>query len=145
MNLTTPQTLISYKQGLLGMEDFLAPEHKSVNRPSDKPMEICTTLQKGGWGWVKTARHLTPDAVMEQLAAASAVPANLFLNTRPLADGDIHIRRRSHVSRGRQAHPQQWIPPKPRSTLMFSEVGTEFAGDRSIKAIPVLTAGRDPG
>src|SRR5262249_42585447 len=56
-----PQVLVSYKQGLLGTEDFLAPEHRAVSGGSAKPMEICTTLQRGGWGYVKGAKHLAPD------------------------------------------------------------------------------------
>lgn len=85
-----PHVLVSYKQGLLGTEDFFAPEHKAIQQAANKPMEICTTLQKGGWGWVQNAKHLDADAVMQQLATAAAVPANLLLNTGPLADGSIH-------------------------------------------------------
>jgi alpha-L-fucosidase len=85
-----PQVLVSYKQGLLGTEDFFAPEHKGIENPSGKPMEICTTLQVGGWGYVKTAKHLSPDQVIEQLAAAARAKANLLLNTGPLGDGSIH-------------------------------------------------------
>ena len=85
-----PQVLVSYKQGLLGTEDFFAPEHKAIENPSGKPMEICTTLQKGGWGYVKDAPHLTADEVMEKLKSAAAIPANLLLNTGPLPDGSIH-------------------------------------------------------
>lgn len=85
-----PQTLVSYKQGLLGTEDFFAPEHKALKGPAAKPMEICTTLQKGGWGWVENSEHLSADAVMEKLATAAMGPANLLLNTGPLGDGSIH-------------------------------------------------------
>jgi len=48
-----PQVLVSYKQGLLGTEDFFAPEHKAFANPGGKPMEICSTLQNGGWGYVE--------------------------------------------------------------------------------------------
>ncbi len=83
-----PQVLVSYKQGLLGTEDFMAPEHKAVE--TDKPLEICTTMQNNGWGYVKDAKHLTADEVMERLAQARQAKANLLLNTGPLGDGSIH-------------------------------------------------------
>lgn len=85
-----PQVLVSYKQGLLGTEDYLAPENKGVANSNGKPMEICTTLQKHGWGYVKDDQHLTPDEAMERLRAAARQHANLLLNTGPLPDGSIH-------------------------------------------------------
>ena len=85
-----PQVLVSYKQGLLGTEDYLAPEHKGVANSTGKPMEICTTLQKHGWGYVKDDLHLTPDEAMDRLRAAATQRANLLLNTGPLPDGSIH-------------------------------------------------------
>jgi len=85
-----PQILVSYKQGLLGTEDFFAPEHRGIQNTTGKPMEICTTLQKQGWGWVKNSPHLGPDEVMAKLAHAAYQKANLLLNTGPLADGSIH-------------------------------------------------------
>jgi alpha-L-fucosidase len=85
-----PQVLVSYKQGLLGTEDFFAPEHKALKDKTGKPMEICTTLQNGGWGYVKNADHLTVDEVVVKLSEARKGPANLLLNTGPLGDGSIH-------------------------------------------------------
>jgi len=85
-----PQILVSYKQGLLGTEDFSAPEHRGIENTSGKPMEICTTLQRNGWGWVKDSPHLGADDVMATLAHAAYQKANLLLNTGPLADGSIH-------------------------------------------------------
>jgi len=85
-----PQVLVSYKQGLLGTEDFFAPEHKAIQNPSGKPMEICSTLQKGGWGYRENAAHLDADAVMAKLTAAAEAGANLLINTGPLPDGSIH-------------------------------------------------------
>jgi alpha-L-fucosidase len=85
-----PQVLVSYKQGLLGTEDYLAPEHKGVVNSTGKPMEICTTLQKHGWGYVKDDQHLTPDEAMDRMRAAATQRANLLLNTGPLPDGSIH-------------------------------------------------------
>jgi alpha-L-fucosidase len=85
-----PQVLISYKQGLLGTEDYLAPENKGVANTSGKPMEICTTLQLNGWGYMKDSKHLNTDQAMEKLQAAAKQKANLLLNTGPLPDGSIH-------------------------------------------------------
>ncbi|HOX57665.1 MAG TPA: alpha-L-fucosidase [Candidatus Paceibacterota bacterium] len=84
-----PQVLVSYKQGLLGSEDFFAPEHKAVAFGGDKPMEICSTLQEGSWGYHEQKRHVTTDEAWAKLAAARAARANLLLNTGPLPDGSI--------------------------------------------------------
>jgi len=84
-----PQVLVSYKQGLLGTEDFFAPEHKAVENPSGKPMEICSTLQEKSWGYNAQARHISTDEAWAKLAAASTARANLLLNTGPLPDGSI--------------------------------------------------------
>ena len=85
-----PQVLVSYKQGLLGTEDYLAPERKGVANATGKPMEICTTLQMHGWGYVKGDQHLNADQAMERLRAAASQKANLLLNTGPLPDGSIY-------------------------------------------------------
>jgi alpha-L-fucosidase len=84
-----PQVLLSYKQGLLGSEDFFAPEHKAVEDKGGKPMEICSTLQDGSWGYSAGKRSITPEEAWEKLAAAGASHANLLLNTGPLPDGSI--------------------------------------------------------
>jgi alpha-L-fucosidase len=84
-----PQVLISYKQGLLGSEDFFAPEHKAIAVGGDRPMEICSTLQEGSWGYNQQKRHLTTDEAWAKLAAARAANANLLLNTGPMPDGSI--------------------------------------------------------
>lgn len=91
---TSAHILVSYKQGLTYTEDFYAPERdiKHGTAPaSDKPYEICTTLQPHSWGCRKSddGQHHGPDWVMEQLEIASRIPANLLLNTGPLADGRI--------------------------------------------------------
>jgi len=85
-----PQVLVSYKQGLLGTEDFYAPEHKAVEK-RDKPGEICTTTH-AGWGYVAECdgKHKTPDEIREMLRAARKANFNLLLNTGPLGDGSIH-------------------------------------------------------
>ena len=86
-----PQTLVSYKQGVTGTEDFLAPERKWKEK-SDKPLEICDTLQPRQWFYNKSldGRHKTADDVVTMLAKAESIGANLLLNTGPLPDGSIH-------------------------------------------------------
>jgi alpha-L-fucosidase len=88
-----PQTLVSYKQGMLGTEDFLAPEHKykAGDAPS-KPLEICDHLQRRGWGYVaaEDGKHKTKEEVIAMLQKANSYPANLLLNTGPLPSGEIH-------------------------------------------------------
>ena len=42
-----PQVLISYKKGLLGTEDFKAPE-RHFEGTSEVPLAICDTLQPHG-------------------------------------------------------------------------------------------------
>lgn len=86
-----PQVLVSYKQGLLGTEDFLAPERK-WEKESDKPLEICDTLQPKGWGYIREddGKHKTVDEVMAMLEKARGMNANLLLNTGPLPDGSIY-------------------------------------------------------
>ncbi len=85
-----PQVLVSYKQGLLGTEDFFAPEHRGV--PSHgRPLEICTTMCPGSWGYLAEGRgkHRTADEVWETLRSAAEQGANLLLNTGPLPDGSL--------------------------------------------------------
>jgi alpha-L-fucosidase len=88
-----PHILVSYKQGLLGTEDFLAPErkYKGEGKP-EKPLEICDHLQRQGWGYMKSedGNHKTKEEVMEMLRRANSYPANLLLNTGPLPSGEIH-------------------------------------------------------
>ena len=86
-----PQVLISYKQGYLGTEDFMAPE-RHWKGTSEKPLEICNTLQGYSWGYdsADEGRHRRPNAVLKMLADAKAMPANLLLNTGPLPNGAVH-------------------------------------------------------
>lgn len=86
-----PQVLVSYKQGLLGTEDFFAPEHKSINNPQNKPMEICTTLQYHpiSWGYNKDSKNRTVDEAWDMLKNARQRNCNLLLNTGPKGDGSI--------------------------------------------------------
>jgi len=85
-----PQVLVSYKQGLLGTEDFLAPEHKAV-QDLGKPMEICTTMCQGSWGYMeqKKGTHKSVEEVWEALQSARERNCNLLLNTGPLPDGSL--------------------------------------------------------
>ena len=85
-----PHVLVAYKQGLLGTEDFYAPEHKAVPKNDGRPMEICSTLQDRGWGYTADARHLTVDEAWDKLVSARRAHCNLLLNTGPLPDGSIH-------------------------------------------------------
>jgi len=106
-----PHTLISFKQGANGDEDFTAPEripraHPNGGEVGDqaweknkhKPKEICDTLQPkdvpgNSWGYNQAAdgKHLDAKAVMNMLESAKAVNANLLLNTGPLPDGSIDV------------------------------------------------------
>ena len=107
-----PQVLISFKQGVTGTEDFAAPEHsvrsladrvrqrygekaaeiaaRAWEKNKGKHNEICSTLQKRGWGYVKDTTHRGPDEVMKMLGEALGRNCNLLLNTGPLPDGSIH-------------------------------------------------------
>ena len=85
------QVLVSYKQGLLGTEDFKAPE-RHFKGESEIPLEICNTLQPYSWGYDSndSKGHKTVAEVMEMLAHTKEMGANLLLNTGPLPDGSIH-------------------------------------------------------
>ena len=88
-----PHALISYKWGIEGSEDFLAPEKIQLDRVRDRrgrPMEVCWTTQKGSWGWKADAAHLTVEEAWQELQRASELDANLLLNIGPLADGSVH-------------------------------------------------------
>lgn len=107
-----PQTLISFKQGATGTEDFAAPErnahslHDRVRQlfgdaaaevaarawenNKDKYNEVCDTLQVRAWGYHAKVKHRNADYVMKMLADAHRQRCNLLLNTGPLPDGSIH-------------------------------------------------------
>ncbi|GAC16465.1 alpha-L-fucosidase [Aliiglaciecola lipolytica] len=87
-----PQTLVSYKQGLLGTEDFLAPERKfDKSKGSRVPLELCDHLQRKSWGYDKSqdGNHKKKDEVIKMLKRADSYPANLLLNTGPKGSGEI--------------------------------------------------------
>ena len=109
-----PQTLISFKQGANGDEDFAAPERSGHSlsdnvrarfgekkaeiaaaaweKNKNKYIEICDTMQPGAWGYRRAddSRHHKPDKVVKMLVGAVCKNANLLLNTGPLPDGSIH-------------------------------------------------------
>lgn len=98
-----PQTLISYKFGVTGTEDFMAPEEIQLQRDEvnlddrSKPWEICTSLHDGGstghklgWGYVKDARRFSLDENLAKIEFARAKDANLLINIGPLPDGSVH-------------------------------------------------------
>ena len=88
---TQPNTLISYKKGLTGTEDFVAPERKGFGLDGGgKPMEICSTLQAHSWGFNKFTPHrLNAEQVLETYNQAQKMGANLLLNSGPMGDGRI--------------------------------------------------------
>ncbi len=97
-----PQTLISFKNGALGEEDFLAPEHtfkrvrgkqspEAWEKLKDKPVEICATMQdKNQWLNAEGARHKTPEEVLKVLRTTRNQGYNLLLNCGLRGDGSVH-------------------------------------------------------
>jgi len=93
-----PDCLISYKFGITGTEDFLAPEyHWPERKPEEmeraiatgKPIELCHHI--AGWGYAaeNDGKHRGVDSVMADLDYVRRWDANLLLNTAPLPDGSI--------------------------------------------------------
>ena len=89
----SPHALISYTQGLLGTEDFFAPEHSVPKHLSEsgKLVEVCTTMieQPGSWGYIEGARHRSKDEVARLLTDARAQDNRLLLNIGLRGDGSI--------------------------------------------------------
>ncbi len=87
-----PQTLVAYKQGLLGTEDFYAPEHHAIGG-QEKPGEVCTTLcnEPNSWGYLEAGigKHRGADELWEVLGGARRAGFNLLTNTGPLPDGSL--------------------------------------------------------
>ncbi len=108
---TSPHAITSYKQGLLGTEDFFAPEHKMPGKSSiaveehqnkqnrmgkiaehpGKIIEVCTTMIKNpaSWGYKAKAIHLTAEEVWDKLTEAQKLGYNLLLNIGVLPDGGL--------------------------------------------------------
>lgn len=109
-----PATLISFKQGATGTEDFAAPERAAgsfyentlrtfgegsaeVARRAwegnrDKHNESCNTMQPHVWGYRRDddSNHLNAGQVLALLREANSHNMNLLLNTGPLPEGEIH-------------------------------------------------------
>jgi alpha-L-fucosidase len=109
-----PQTLLCFKQGATGTEDFAAPERTGQSLAErvrkqfgedkakiaehawesnkSKHNEICDTLQPHMWGYVKSDdnAHLDAAEVLRRLSYAFYQNCNLLMNTGPLPDGSIH-------------------------------------------------------
>lgn len=85
-----PQTLVSYKQGLLGTEDYLAPERKAIKHDG-RPIEVCTTMNPSSWGYCASddGMHKSADEVLEIISQCRRDDCNLLLNTAPLPDGSL--------------------------------------------------------
>ena len=105
-----PQTLIVFKQGANGDEDFASPERQSRSlayrfedeekrayvdqvweKNKDKHNEVCATMQPRQWGYRAgdDGNHAMVEDVLAMLADARARNSNLLLNTGPLPDGSI--------------------------------------------------------
>ena len=110
-----PWTLVSYKQGYLGTEDFFAPEHKAHSRidPAGRPIEVCSTMTPGSWGCHAELdrQHLDADGVWGKLEEAAAAHANLLLNTGPLPDGSLHAGQTNVLRAVGQRIREQGLPP----------------------------------
>ena len=107
-----PTGLLAYKQGVNGEEDFASPERRfhslahrmnAMGRPDaaaraeqgwaanqHKHNEICTTLQKGAWGFQAGAAHLSAEELWQTLGYAHQNNCNLLANIGPLPDGSVH-------------------------------------------------------
>ncbi len=103
--------IISYKQGILGTEDFFAPEHKVPKKSNDtgeeyqrnqnrlgkiaenpeKIIEVCTTMIKDpvSWGYKAKATHLTTDEVWDKFNDAQNNNYNLLLNIGLMPNGGL--------------------------------------------------------
>jgi len=139
-----PRTLISFKQGATGTEDFAAPERTGQsladrvrkqfgeakakiaadawNANKSKHNEICDTLQPHVWGYKKEDddKHLDADETLKRLAMAFGQNCNLLMNTGPLPDGSIHpvdVKTLREVGRRIRAHgwPAPIAPVAPVS------------------------------
>jgi alpha-L-fucosidase len=109
-----PHLLVSYKQGVLGTEDFFTPEHyvpkkvddnnemtqeyqKNASRlgkigeQPDKLIEVNTTMihDPVSWGYTKIGTHFTEKEVYDKILSARAINANFVMNTGVMPDGGI--------------------------------------------------------
>lgn len=137
-----PQTLLCFKQGANGTEDFGAPERtgqslaervkkqygdakakiaaEAWDKNKNKHNEICDTLQPHVWGYKKTDddQHLDADETLRRLGAAFGQNCNLLMNTGPLADGSIHpVDVKTLREVGRRIRKNGWPEPTAPSQL----------------------------
>ena len=97
-----PETLVSFKDGVTGTEDFVAPElyYDSHGEDLEKPGEACACMLPGAeyedeiphsWGYLQaaTGKHRTEDEVWDLLREVGTKGYNLLLNTGPLPDGSL--------------------------------------------------------
>jgi alpha-L-fucosidase len=134
-----PQTLVCFKQGATGTEDFAAPERTGQSLADrvrkqfgdekakiaadawesnkGKHNEICDTLQPHWWGYRKDddGNHLDADEVLRRLSYAFCQNCNLLMNTGPLPDGSIHpVDVKTLKEVGRRIRESGWpAPAKP--------------------------------
>lgn len=137
-----PQTLVCFKQGATGTEDFAAPERTGQSLAERvrkqfgdekakvaaaawasnkaKHNEICDTLQPHQWGYVKNddGAHLDAGEVLRRLGYAFDQNCNLLMNTGPLPDGSIHpVDVKTLKEVGRRIREKGWpapvAPPPP--------------------------------
>lgn len=107
-----PSVLISWKQGATGTEDFASPENSFHDmsesiRPrfgdegarraligfegnKNKHNEVCSTVQKGCWGYNPRVGNRNADELYQLIGHANSHNCNLLLNVGPMADGSIH-------------------------------------------------------
>ncbi|MFB6142743.1 MAG: alpha-L-fucosidase [Halorientalis sp.] len=98
----SPHALVSYKDGVTGTEDFVAPEraYDRYGEQRDVPGEMCESLIPGAaygdevghsWGYLRAAdgKHKTADEVWDLLREAGEMGYNLLLNAAPRPDGAI--------------------------------------------------------
>lgn len=107
-----PDVLISWKQGATGTEDFASPENSFHDlaesiRPRfgdagaerarigfegnrHKHNEVCSTVQRGTWGYNPRYENRSVEELYELLGHAIENDCNLLLNIGPMADGSVH-------------------------------------------------------
>ena len=97
-----PETLVSFKDGVTGSEDFVAPElyYESHREDLHKPGEVCACMLpseeyedeiRHSWGYLAEAagKHKTEAEVWNLLGEVRSKGYNLLLNTGPLPDGSL--------------------------------------------------------
>lgn len=100
-----PNTLVAYRQGFNGQEDFYsvplvlptadspAIDQGFVTKNRQKPLEIRMSLTPGQRGYSAEAagKHMKLDALWEELRKAHRADANLLVNTALMPDGSLDL------------------------------------------------------